>query len=403
MAFNKCYVGNVSTSSLTPGAWELAGEFRTNGLVLAVAFTLFLLAGATLNLTVIVSVLRKRLYSQPTFILLLNLSAIDTLFCVLVMPFHMMVGYAGEFVLGSSDWVRCATCKIGVIVPILSFLSLYSVALMSVDRLVYIKRPLRYNDIVTLKRTALAITLTWLLCTAASLPPLFGFGEINFLPSVATCTLDLHSNAYYILLMVGVALLPLLLLVVASLWVVRIAYRQLRETYDTQSSLSGSSVLKEAYLENVCKRAKRKKLRLQFHLVRVFGAIIVANIMTWLPIMLLAVAALFVGKSDIPLWYKTFAYLSFLFQPVLHPILEASLITDIEFPLSKLLTRCLSGCSSQVWQERRHCNVGVVCNGVGCGRIHGEWVCRVCGLLDMCSVATLPHSEDVGTVEELDS
>ena len=75
---------NLSLDILTPEAWSLSQEQRINGLVLAVILTVFLVIGVPINLAVILSILRKRLYSQPTFILLLNLSVTDFLFCFCV-------------------------------------------------------------------------------------------------------------------------------------------------------------------------------------------------------------------------------------------------------------------------------------------------------------------------------
>ena len=356
---------------------------------MAVVLTTFLVIGAFLNLAVIVSIVKKKLFSQPTFLLLLNLSVTDFLFCATVMPFHVVTGFAGEFVFGSSDLVRCRVCKVGVIITILAFLSLHSVTLISVDRLLFIKKPLHYHKIVTIERIVVVMVLTWCACIGISLPPLFGVGQINYIQDLFHCAFDFTSHSVYTIILVGEALVPLLGLVISSLWVALIAQKHLKQIYRTGDQQESA---------NHHRVAKKQKSKHQFHLIRVFGAIIIANILTWIPIMTLAVVATVVeNKFDIPIEYKIFSYLCFLFQPVVHPLLEASLISEIGFPFLKWLRSCW-----RLRKSRRHkeetcswrCGLGVGLNGLRVGCVDRECVCRVCGLLDACSVAALTNTEE---------
>ena len=386
MAFNICYASNVSSESITAAEWSSAvlGERnRVNGVIMAVVLTIFLVIGAFLNLAVIVSIVKKKLFSKPTFLLLLNLSVTDFFFCAIVMPFDIVTGFAGEFVFGSSDLVRCRVCKVGVIITILAFLSLHSVALISVDRLLFIKKPLRYHKIVTIERIVVIMVLTWCACIGISLPPLFGFGQINYIQKLFHCGLDLTSHNLYVILLVGEALVQLLALVISSLWVALIAQKHLKQIYRTGD---------QQEIANQHRVAKKQILKRQFHLIRVFGAIIIANILTWIPIMALAVGATIV--DDIPIEYIVFSYLCFLFQPVVHPLLEASLISEIEFPFLKRLRPCRK---SRLHEEETcswRCGLEVGFNGLRVGCVDRDCVCRVCGLLDACSVAALTNTEE---------
>jgi hypothetical protein len=394
MAFSVCY-NDSSFEQLTDEAWssfELGTEYRINGIILAVTLTIFLIIGTSLNLTVIISIVRKKLHLQPTFLLLLSLSITDVLFCVTVMPFNVVTGFAGEFLFGSSDVVRCRVCKVGAMLSFLSLLSLHSVALIAVDRLLFIKRPLRYHKIVTVPRILSAMLVVWSVCILMSILPFLGIGEINYSHALFHCILDFTTLQLYVyILMAGETLVPLLTLMISLLWVACIAWRQLKHIYKTPIC---------ALQENATRqRMVKEKSRLQLHLVRVFGAIIVVNILTWVPTLFLGVVVTFVDKFDVPIWYKTFSYLCFLFQPVLHPVLETSLISEIRFPtLSSCWHQCLSKFrKADCWG----CALEVGCNGLRVGVVNGVCECRACGILDMCSAAALTHADQETDLEEL--
>ena len=157
---------------VNPDDLELA---TGNSYAIAVILSLFLLLGLPWNLFVVCAIIKKCLYSQPIIMLMLNL-----LLYILVMLFNIISGIAGEYVFGETDLVRCRVCQTGVALIILPFVSVHTLCLMSIDRFIYLKRPLRYAEIVTPRRTLAAIISAWLLCIAISIPPLVGFGEIRF-------------------------------------------------------------------------------------------------------------------------------------------------------------------------------------------------------------------------------
>ena len=415
-----CYEVNVSSDSINETAWTYTSQtslkqYRINGYLLASIMSLFLLLGTSFNLVVTAIIVKKRLYTQPTFILLLNLSVTDFFLCVLVMPFHVVTGFSGEFIFGGSDYVRCKVCKIAVIVPILISQSLYSVSLLSIDRFIFIKKPLHYHRIVTLKSVIPAIITTWLISITISVPPLFGIGQINYSQALFHCTLDIHEAKVYTLFLVAAALPPLTAIITSSLWVACIAQKHLRSVYKTQLSIIKNSE-KQEFLQAIYKRAQRKKSKLQFHLVRVFGAIIVVNVITWMPMLSWICAAAAINKQDIPLFYKSMTYLFFLLQPLLHPALEASLISDIKQPLRQMFGSMLLYLKCRLCRQQgggdgagrapammlpsvngvegvAPCDCSVVENGVAVGRMGGYWACSLCRVLNLCSVLVLPPAD----------
>ena len=121
-----CNVENLSRNSVTPEYWDsasISGEFSANSTAIAVILLLFLLVGLPANVVIIVSILHQKLYKEATHILLLNLAISDLLFCVLIIPINVTAGFAGGYIFGGSDYVRCQVCKTGVIFTALSVFS----------------------------------------------------------------------------------------------------------------------------------------------------------------------------------------------------------------------------------------------------------------------------------------
>ena len=184
--FNFSCLRNVSQDSITEISWIVDHpddpdfDTRGNGYATAVIVSLIFLTGLPWNLFVICTIVRKKLYSNPTIMLLLNLAIANLLLCLLVLPFNIITGFSGEYLFGNSDTVWCHVCQAGVLVIVLPMVSVHTITLMSVDRFIYLKRPLKYSVLITPNRMLAAIVIIWVICTAISLPPLFGFGAIVY-------------------------------------------------------------------------------------------------------------------------------------------------------------------------------------------------------------------------------
>ena len=184
---------------------------RTSGLVIAVFLLLFLVIGLPWNLLVIVTIVKQKLYTQPTIILLLSLVITDLVLIVSHLSLVMVTGFYGEYIFGGSDSIRCSVCKTGFITVVFTFNSIFTISLMSIDRFLFIYKPLHYERYITKWRTVVAIAVAGLIAAVLSTPPLLGFGEFVFFRHSIICSLDLVSdnNGYRILVTV-VAIIPVI-------------------------------------------------------------------------------------------------------------------------------------------------------------------------------------------------
>ena len=335
-----CFV-NVSDTSLSELMWILDSptdpnfanfDNIANGYGIASILILFMLVGLPWNLWVLGVILYKSLYTQPIIMLMLNLTITNITLILLVIPFAIVSGFASEFIFGPTDSVRCKVCQIGVVNIILPCMSIHTLSLMSIDRLLYLKKPLSYRKIVTPGRMLVAIAFIWLLCIIIALPPLFGFGAILFSFSVTSCVPILSYN-YYVLVVVGEAIFPLVALFVAYVCILCITQKYLfmklqRNLYLSSGEANGHHDEEKA-LSNAYNRD-------QFRLVQIFSAIFIANIVTWLPMIILSIVISIQGRGHTLLY--TIAYISFLSETVIHPIIEARMIKDIWSITSKFVS-----------------------------------------------------------------
>ena len=145
----------------------------------------------------------------------------------------------------------------------------------------------------------------------------------------------------------GEVLFPLTALFVAYVWILCIAQKSLFRKLQRDLHLSNEDS-ENGHHDG--KKTLKAYNRNQFHLAQIFGAIFTANIITWVPMVIMFVVIDIQGVGY-TLFY-TIAYLSFLAETVIHPILEACLIKEIwstnitskffsrTFKLSKITLPC---------------------------------------------------------------
>ena len=321
---------NVSSNTISEFGWIIRhpdNEVPDVGYGIAAVLFLLMLLAVPWNLLVIIAILQNKLYIQPTVMLLLNLTVTNLLLSLLVMPFNIYIGIRGEYVFGYSDQQRCAVCQTGIFTIILPCVSLHTLALISVDRFIYLKIPMKYDTTVTKWRVLVAIAIIWVICTVIALPPLFGFGEINFSYEVATCTLifigqtHISQNYNYVLLLMIFVTIPVITLFVMYVWIVCIIRSSLVRKLKRSVPIARNT---ESLVVAVTRVHGKSQLRMAW----LFSAIFTANIITWLPVIGMAVSA---GVGDAaPALAFTIVYLVYLSETVIHPVLMVFIIRDIK-------------------------------------------------------------------------
>ena len=343
-----CYSSRLSNVS-TPELWSIPNETVPAALTTAVFTSAFIVVGVPCNLLILVSIVWQHLYTEPAHILLINLAVADFLICVLVMPFTVLSGFAGGFILGDNDSTRCRWCRSGVI-----FVALCLFSLMSLDRFVYIKFPMKYHGLVTGGKTVICVAVFWILCIAVSLFPLFGFGDVVFSLSISTCTLrfegstDLTESINYLIFLVVESFIPLSVLIITNTWVACIVLKQIRKLYSNKFTLPNNQQQQLTW-----KRLSKERNHKQLQFLKVFGAIFLSNVVTWLPLIVHILVTVIKGNYIFPNWMYVSVYLSITSSALFHPLIQASLIPEIRTSCKTVLIKTLCLCSEIVLNTKR--------------------------------------------------
>ena len=256
---------NASDSNATSELWQV--ESKTRGLVTAVILLVLVVVGLPWNLLVMVTILKNKLFKQPTILLLLNF-IINDLLLIVITGQEIATGFSGEFGLGLySDSARCALCEFWVIDTIFVVMSLYTVLLISFDRFLFIYKPLKYERLVTSPRMLVVLIVLWIFCILLSLLPEFGFGVVIFSPELLTCTAiisgtHVHLGTEYSLVILVIVILPLILLIFFNTWVIFIVQKNIRAIYKVRRSLivrSNATMSVKRRSEELYKRRNKER------------------------------------------------------------------------------------------------------------------------------------------------
>ena len=376
---------NSSSNSVTEEYWVLEGKYRVNGQVTAAFMLLFLAVGLPWNVMVVITVLKKRLYHQPAILLLLNLVVTDILMLLIRLPIIAVTGIAGEYLFGSTDMMRCWFCSTGFISVTLMMNSLFVVALMSLDRFLFIYKPLEYERKVTPRRTLAAITVIAILSIAIGL---FSYAipeAMYFRRSSLSCTLN-HRKYGYIIFVITALFLALAVIIACNIWTIYIVQKNIKAVYKIRTSLHNKD--KESYNLGLSKILSKKCHKKQLHLFRVFGGLLLSSTIAWIPKIVVEMSHFI---SNIPLSISTTSNILFLSQLAVHPILETTLISDVREPLKEMVTcACLKRKNNLSIVEKQTC---FCCRHKGDqGPFHNK-----CFLLKLIDVALLPQATSNST------
>ena len=381
---NPSVCANASDSNITRELWLV--EDKTRGQIVAFFLLLSLVVGLPWNLLVIVTIVKQRLYTRPTIILLLSLVVIDLLLLVFHLPLAIVVGFQGEYSFGNSDRTRCMVCNFtGYMSQFFGPSSVFTVSLMSIDRFLFIYKPLHYDRYVTKWRTVSALCVAWLIAAVITVPPLAGVaGNITYLRVAAMCNLELTlENDHYPIVVMLVVCLAIVPIIVCNIWVCCIVQRNIRAIYKVRRSTKTSNSKPADYTE-FYRRMKKKRNEKEVHLFKVFGALLCASALSWLPLTIVTVLLFFgvaVNASSVAA-----SKVLFYSQATFHPIIETILIKEVRKPLKIIFFSCCNGVKNKLVSNT---NSGGHPNTESCAGTSSTCYRHAHDFVDVCRAALL--------------
>ena len=223
-------------------------------------------------------------------------------------------------------------CQIGILSALFPFVSAYTLALMAIDRVIYLKKPLTYERIVTPRRMFFTIVAAWVFCTAVCALPFFGFGRVGLSHNYAYC-IPLMNKRYTVVYLMIMAVLFVLGILVQLFGCGCIIYITRKHIASNLRRLYGSK--KERSGPNSGSKVNGNYNKTQIQLVKVFGAIFTASILTYLPVVVFKIVLLIYSDIATSTAFITVGYVSLMSRSVINPIVESYITREIRKALSE--------------------------------------------------------------------
>ena len=178
--------------------------------------------------------------------------------------------------------------------------------------------------------------IVWILALLIALLPL-GFRSFRFNSFYLSCGPDLSLDIFYAVLLASIALLVTVAMIVTNTWLCCIVHKNIRAIYLVRKAQVSTAGATEGG-EDLYKSKKKLLHEKEWHMVKVFGALLVTYVCTWLCLIILTLVEVFGVKKTNTL--SVIAHIVFQSQTVVHPIIETLIIKDVRVPLEKLCLCC---------------------------------------------------------------
>ena len=278
---------------------------------------LFILIGLPSNAMVMGIIFKKKLYSQPSLMLMLSLAVANLfiLLCNTPLTVNFMTGHQYTVIEGIA-----AVCKTAIFTTLFALVSTHTIAMISVDRVIYLTKPLTYHLIVTPWRMFVAIAVMWIFSIALVLP-IMPFKTLTpYSVSLYSCT-GLLSNIWAIKLVEADVAVATLVQFVGYGCVIFITRTRLGLKFHQPLSnsflMNGKTPTESAALKDYSKI----HLRLTF----VFGDIFVTSLLSLVPLLATFAVSSILSYNPPSYVYATI-YTIYLSKSAINPILGVSLL-----------------------------------------------------------------------------
>lgn len=349
-ALFNCRTSDLNHSSVTSQFyWSVLPNLHYASPYVATVEAIFFVIAFFWNLFILGCFLRRpKLLKEPAHIYLFNLAVTDVLHSVFIILITSISEGTKEFIFGSNDFVRCHFCEfLGFMLLFLVTSSLHTLAILSVDRFVLLARPLRYKQYFNWKRAILIVAVIWFISFWVAIPPVLGFGQYEFNLALANCharwtgTTNGIPHINYIIYAGVEAVIPFLMLVIFNIWTYKIVTGFLKKRLARQRSFRDTSNMDTTEMQKD-RQERTQHTRKQRQLMKVFGGLLLAHVCSWCPTLIMSVVGAIVDPRRIPLEVYLFVWITYISNPVIHPIIETFFVKDLRYRLKKAKTNVRS-------------------------------------------------------------
>ena len=307
-----------SSSTLNECLWRPEVPYSLPLVVIIVLFyfVILLLAVVWNGLVIVVFVKNRNLWQEPSSVFLFTLAVVDILEAVLSLPFYIAAFIGGGWIFGSTDVIREGICvAVGFIFSVFLLATVHLIALISLDRFLYLVYPLKYakwiDSFKALCLTVIVLIVPLILATT----PFVGFGKLGYSPFLGVCLFRWEGERQYVIAVVAEALIPIVATIVLTVWTYIYAKRFLRRRHMRQISFVTS---RESQGDISAKNRKVNRA-----LTRTFTLLIVSQAICFTPGIVTAVIGFFVGFVNIPTAVFLIAFVIIISNAGINPIIQS--------------------------------------------------------------------------------
>ncbi|XP_033747548.1 rhodopsin, GQ-coupled-like [Pecten maximus] len=244
------------------------------------------ITGVIGNILVIWMFTTNKKLKTPSNMLIVNLALSDLTFSAINgFPLKSISAFSKKWVFGM------VACELyGLIGGIFGFMSIGTLAAISIDRFICITKPLQAARIMTRKKAFIMIVIVWIWSMMWSIPPLFGFGA--YIPEgfQTSCTFDYitktDTNRYFIIGMYVFGFLtPCMIIIGCYIMILRAI------------KAHGKEMKRMADKLNAEEADKNKKAKAEMKIAKIALMLISLFILSWCPYATIALVAQF-GSAD---------------------------------------------------------------------------------------------------------
>lgn len=189
-----------------------------NGPVFSASVGLLMVTAFFSNLfVIIVTLCHPKTWKQTSTIFLTSLLLADLVAVVFVMPFTVGATARSRWIFGESLEEKNVICQlVGYMFWYSILLVAMTLAAVSVDRFVFIVRPLVHKKYFKPRIACIAVVVVWVTCAGLSSTPFYGLGEFEYSKSVGTC--DMNVEYRFVILFSIIIALIVGTIAVTSIW-----------------------------------------------------------------------------------------------------------------------------------------------------------------------------------------
>ncbi|KAK2144484.1 hypothetical protein NP493_4201g00002 [Ridgeia piscesae] len=204
---------------------------------------LLMLAIVVSNVLILLVLFRTEMLSSVNSYFLTSLTVADLSIGVFIAPFSLIASIVDGWPFGEQF------CHVEAYFSAIFWIaSVYSLTWLSIDHYIGIRKPERYESLMTRMRCVCWVAFIWVAAFSFCCPPLFGVARARYYPAARMCIIDWRlQKAYFITSGLLIIVPPLLALAVSNLYMFTPSYDE-KKAYFAQGA--EASVRPERYFSN---------------------------------------------------------------------------------------------------------------------------------------------------------